>query len=191
MIRDLITILTFSLLAGLAGAAPLTLLDRNGSYVAIESYAPKIVRVTLSVDKDLALAGPGYGIIGAPDLKGWTHTSNATGDVFSSAAMSLEVAAQPWPHAPSQMERYFAPSLPPVSLKVRKPGGETILEMSEWEMAPHTVNGEKTFRAGASFVAPADEHYYGLGQNQEGILDYRGRSIECQHYYDAPAGETV
>ena len=117
MIRDLITLSTFTLLAGFAGAAPLSLLDRNGSYVAIESYAPNIVRVTLSVDKDLALADPGYGIIGAVDLKGWTHTTNASGDVFSSAAMSLEVAAQPWPHAPSQMERYFAPSLPPISLK--------------------------------------------------------------------------
>src|SRR5450432_193442 len=119
MIRDLITIATLSLLAGFAAATPLSLLDRNGSYVAIESYAPNIVRVTLSVDKDLALAGPGYGIIGAADPKGWTRTTTATGDVFSSAAMSLEVAAQSWPHAPSQMERYFAPSLPPVSLKVR------------------------------------------------------------------------
>ena len=63
--------------------------------------------------------------------------------------------------------------------------------MSGWEMAPHTVNGEKTFRVGASFVAPADEHYYGLGQNQEGTLDYRGRTIDCKHNYDAPAGETV
>jgi alpha-D-xyloside xylohydrolase len=43
----------------------------------------------------------------------------------------------------------------------------------------------------ASFPAPADEHYYGLGQNQEGLLDYRGRTIDCKHYYDAPAGETV
>jgi alpha-D-xyloside xylohydrolase len=49
-----------------------------------------------------------------------------------------------------------------------------LLRMSGWEMAPHTVNGEKTFRVGASFDSPADEHYYGLGQNQEGILDYRG-----------------
>ena len=36
-----------------------------------------------------------------------------------------------------------------------------------------------------------DEHYYGLGQNQEGILDHRGRTIDCKHNYDAPAGETV
>jgi len=74
---------------------------------------------------------------------------------------------------------------------VRKPSGELMLEMSGWEMAPHTVNAERTFRVGAIFRAPADEHYYGLGQNQEGILDYRGRTIDCKHFYDAPAGETV
>jgi alpha-D-xyloside xylohydrolase len=145
----------------------------------------------LSVDKERALAAPGYGILGVADATGWRHVTSATGDVFSSAAVSLEIAAQPWPHAPSQMERYFAPSLPPVSLSVRKASGDPILEMSGWEMAPHVVNGEKTFRVGASFAAPADEHYYGLGQNQEGILDYRGRTIDCKHFYDAPAGETV
>jgi alpha-D-xyloside xylohydrolase len=183
--------LTFALSGGFAAAAPLALLDRNGSYVSIEAYAPNILRVTLSVDKDLALAAPGYGFVGMADAAGWKRETGASGDVFSSAAMSLEVKAQPWPHAPSQMERYFAPSLPPVSLTVRKSDGDQILEMSGWEMAPHEVNGEKTFRVGASFVAPADEHYYGLGQNQEGMLDYRGRTIDCKHYYDAPAGETV
>jgi alpha-D-xyloside xylohydrolase len=172
-------------------AAPLALLDRNGSYISIEAYAPNIVRVTLSTDKDLALAPPGYGFVAEPLAAGWSHRSSAGADVFSSDAISVEVAAQPWPSAPSQMERYFAPSLPPVSLAIRTPRGEPIVTMSGWEMAPHTVNGEKTFRVGASFPAAADEHYYGLGQNQEGILDYRGRTIDCKHYYDAPAGETV
>ena len=176
---------------GFAVAAPLALLDRNGSHVSIEAYAPNIVRVTLSIDKDLALAPPGFGISAAADATGWKHRTTATGDEFSSDVMSLEVKAQPWPSAPSQMERYFAPSLPPVSLTVRKPGSNPILQMSGWEMAPHTVSGEKTFRVGATFQAPADEHYYGLGQNQEGVLDYRGRTIDCKHFYDAPAGETV
>jgi alpha-D-xyloside xylohydrolase len=176
---------------GFAVAAPLALLDRNGSLVAIEAYAPNIVRVTLSTDKDLALAPPGFGLIAAADATGWKHQTGTSGDEFSSAVMSLEVKSQPWPRPPSQMERYFAPSLPPVSVTVRKPRGAPILQMSGWEMAPHTVSGEKTFRAGATFDAPADEHYYGLGQNQEGVLDYRGRSIDCKHFYDAPAGETV
>jgi alpha-D-xyloside xylohydrolase len=176
---------------GFAAAAPLALLDRNGSQVSIEGYAPNIVRVTLSTDKDQALAPPGFGIIAAADATGWKHQTLTSGDEFSSAVMSLEVKAQPWPNPPTQMERYFAPSLPPVSITVRKPRGDPILQMSGWEMAPHTVNGEKTFRAGATFNAPADEHYYGLGQNQEGVLDYRGRTVDCKHFYDAPAGETV
>ena len=172
-------------------AAPLTLLDRNGSLVSVESYAPNIVRITLGTDKDTVLAPPGFGIIAKPDEHGWQHQSTAAGDELSSTALSLEVKAQPQPGPPTQMQRYFAPSLPPVALTVHKPGGERILEMNHWEMAPHTVNGEKTFRVGASFVAPADEHYYGLGQNQEGILDYRGRTIDCKHNYDAPTGESV
>jgi alpha-D-xyloside xylohydrolase len=180
-----------TVVGGLAQAAPLALLDRNGSDVSIEGYAPNIIRVTLSINEDLALAPPGFGIIGAADATGWKHRTTSTGDEFSSDAMSIEVNAQPRPNPPTQMERYFAPSLPPVSLAVRRHGGEPILRMSGWGMAPHTVNGEKTFRVSATFPAPADEHYYGLGQNQEGILDYRGRTIDCKHFYDAPAGETV
>ncbi len=138
------------------------------------------------------MAEPGYGFIATADAKGWKHAVAASGDVFSSPALSIEVEAQPQPGPPNQMQRYFAPSLPPVSLTVRKPRRRRlIVEMSGWELSPHTVNGEKTFRVGASFVAPPDEHYYGLGQNQEGILDHRGRTIDCKHNYDAPAGETV
>lgn len=177
--------------SGTVSAEPLGLLDRHGSFVAIEPYAPNIVRITLSLEKERVVAPAGHGFIGAADAKGWKHSVAASGDVFASSVMSVEVKAQPWPGAPSQMQRYFAPSLPPVALTVRKPSGETIVEMSGWELSPHTVNGEKTFRAGASFVAPPDEHYYGLGQNQEGILDHRGRTIDCKHNYDAPAGETV
>jgi alpha-D-xyloside xylohydrolase len=183
--------LALLLTSGTAFAEPLALLDRNGSFVAIEAYAPNIARITISREKDLALAPPGYGFIGAADGRGWKHDTRPTGDVFTSSAMSVDIPVQPWPGPPSQMERYFAPSLPPVTLTVRNAAGATLLEMSGWDMAPHVVNGEKTFRVGASFVAPRDEHYYGLGQNQEGILDYRGRTIDCRHYYDAPAGETV
>ncbi|MGY2735533.1 glycoside hydrolase family 31 protein [Sphingomonas sp. UYP23] len=174
-----------------AQAAPLGSLDRNGSHVSIEPYAPNIVRVTIAVDRDLADAPPGPGPNAKPDAAGWTHSADASGDVFTSSALSMTVNAQAWPKAPSQMERYFAPSLPPVSVSVKGADGHLITQMNGWEMAPHTVAGEKTFKVGASFAAPLDEHYYGLGQNQEGKLDLRGRTIDCRHNYDAPAGETV
>lgn len=177
--------------AGPALAEPMALLDRNGSRVAIEPYAPNIVRVTIAMDKALAEAPPGDGPIAKADASGWSHRADANGDVFTSPALSVTVDAKPWPKAPSQMERYFVSALPPVSLTVRDGSGATLTRMTGWEMAPVTVNGEQAFKVGATFDSPADEHYYGLGQNQEGYLDLRGRQIDCQHHYDAPAGETV
>jgi alpha-D-xyloside xylohydrolase len=184
--------IALSLSAGSAWAAtaPLAVLNHNGSYVVVESYAPNIIRVTISDKAAQAEAAPGYGFTGSPDETGWTHQAEGNSDRFVSKALTLEVV-QPTPGPMDTMARYFLPTLPPVALKVSKPDGEVILDMTGWEMSPHTVNGEHTYRVGASFVAPADEHYYGLGQNQEGILDFRGRTIECKHDYDAPAGETV
>ncbi len=172
-------------------AAPLSTIDRNGAQVAIEPYAPNIVRVTIALDRTLADAAPGPGPNAPADATGWAHRTDQSGDIFASSAMTLTVKAQPWPAAPTQMQRYFAPSLPPVAITVTRPDGRPIAEMTGWEMSPHTVNGEQTFRVGASFAVQPGEHYYGLGQNQEGVLDLKGRTIDCRHNYDAPAGETV
>jgi alpha-D-xyloside xylohydrolase len=191
MARRILAAASLLLSATAAQADPIATVDRNGSLVAIEPYAPNIVRVTIAVDRAQAEAPAGPGPNAEPDASGWTHHADTAGDVFASSALSLTVAAQPWPKAPSQMERYFAPSLPPVSITIAGKDGHVLTQMTGWEMAPHTVNGEKTFKVGAQFAAPRDEHYYGLGQNQEGRLDLRGRTIDCRHNYDAPAGETV
>ncbi|WP_420139238.1 TIM-barrel domain-containing protein [Sphingomonas sp.] len=179
------------LLASGASAAPLATIDRNGSIVSVEPYAPNIVRVTIARDHDLADAAPGYGVTAKSNASGWAHNNGVAGDVFTSGAINLTIDAQPWPKAPTQMERYFAPSLPPVSLTVKRADGQPIVTMKGWDMVPHEVAGERTFKVGASFSITPDEHFYGLGQNQEGTLDLKGRTIDCRHYYDAPAGEQV
>ncbi len=89
------------------------------------------------------------------------------------------------------MERYFAPSLPPVSIRFDRADGTPLTAMTGWEMAPHDVTGEHTFRVGATFADTPDTHYYGLGKYQDGVLDLRGRTIDCRHDYDRPAGEAV
>jgi alpha-D-xyloside xylohydrolase len=177
-----------------AFAAPLTTLDRNGAWVTIEAYGPNIVHVTIAADKDEVLKGPGYGILPkAADNAAFRHSRALDGDTFASSGMTLHVNPSPAPRVPSQGEKYFAPSLASVGLQVKNARGEQILSMTGWEMSPHTVNGEKTYQVGASFAAPRDEHYYGMGQNQESLsgLDLRGRTLDCKHWYDAPAGETV
>ena len=47
-------------------------IDRDGSTIVLEPYAPNIVRVTLSTLKDQAIAGPGCGIVAKPLPAGWT-----------------------------------------------------------------------------------------------------------------------
>ncbi|WP_294261927.1 TIM-barrel domain-containing protein [uncultured Sphingomonas sp.] len=191
MLRPLLLAGMSLLAASAAEAQTFPMLDRNGSRVAIEPYGPGIVHVTIALDSKEIEKGPGYGISGKPVPAGWTHRADAAGDTYSSGDLSVTVNAQPWPKAPSQMERYFVPSLPPVSIAVKGADGREITAMTGWELAPHEVSGEKTFRIGATFAEPRGTHYYGLGQNQEGALDLRGRTIDCRHNYDAPTGETV
>ncbi|MDG3439242.1 glycoside hydrolase family 31 protein [Nitrospirillum amazonense] len=185
--------LTATLTTG-AKADPIAVLDRYGAFVSVEGYGANVVRVTIATEKDQALKGPGYGLLpGAVDNSGFHRTSDQGGDSFASSALTLHVDAAKAPRVPSTMEKYFAPQLPPVTLQVKNARGEVVLNMDGWSMAPHTVAGEKTYQVGASFKSPADEHYYGMGQNQQSVgpLDLRGRTLDCKHWYDAPGGETV
>ncbi|QJD98858.1 glycoside hydrolase family 31 protein [Massilia forsythiae] len=177
-----------------AFAAPMSTLDRNGAWVTVEAYGPNIVHVTIAADKAEVLKGPGFGILPKnADNGAFRHATGAGGDSFTSSGMTLQVNPAPPARTPSQGEKYFAPSLASVGLSVKNARGEQILNMTGWEMSPQTVSGEKTYQVGASFSAPRDEHYYGMGQNQESLsgLDLRGRVLDCKHWYDAPAGESV
>ena len=91
-----------------------------------------------------------------------------------------------------------------VGLSIRTPEGTSLLEMHGWQMSvPNHKDGNADilydrrptdppfFQVGATFASPKDEHYYGLGQNQEGYLDRRGHVVRCAHDYNAPSGQSV
>ncbi len=42
------------------------ILDRDGSTIVLEPYAPNIIRVSLSLNKRSALSKPGYGFVATP-----------------------------------------------------------------------------------------------------------------------------
>jgi alpha-D-xyloside xylohydrolase len=118
-LKHILTGMAASLLVSTAIAEPLTVLDRNGAYVGVETYAPNIVRVTIGTDYDTAKSAPGYGFIAKTDAKSFSHKADEKGDDFASNALSLHINAQAWPGTPSMGERYFAPSLPPVGLNIK------------------------------------------------------------------------
>jgi alpha-glucosidase/alpha-D-xyloside xylohydrolase len=75
--------------------------------------------------------------------------------------------------------------------------GKTLLHMRTWMMAPESAEvaqadpADKGYRVAAMFDSPADEHYYGLGQQQKGWMDLRDREIRCWHDYVAIGGQDV
>jgi alpha-D-xyloside xylohydrolase len=176
--------------------------------VVVETYAPNIVRVSISLLKPYAVAGPGYGIVAKPDETGWKRERSTRGEVLRSAEMVVTTSVSDGKYTPTgtqaDIAKFFSGSTPGVGVSITKPDGTLILQMRGWEMSvPNHKDGDSQilndrrasdhpfYRVGASFSAALDEHIYGLGQNQEGYLDRRGHVIRCAHDYDAPAGQSV
>lgn len=190
-------------------------LERGGTVLVLEPYAPNIVRITMSTSKAAAISAPGYGIIANPSGKGWTHERDAQGDdVFGSDQMVVRVGPRDLPKAklPQPMpldalnlqlrNRFFPPKANPYAphsdaLSVTTADGKMLLHMRTWAMAPVSAEVAKEapadhgYRVSAQFDSPSDEHYYGLGQQQKGWMDLRDHEIHCWHEYSAIGGEDV
>jgi len=180
-------------------------LNRGGATVVLEPFAPNILRVTLSLKKEPALAVPGYGIIATPAAYGWYPTETAQANVYQSSRIVATVDKDmPYAHPPMQTEidisKYFNGSAPGTHITLRTPDGKKLLEMTGWSQSvPNHKDGTadvardrrstdpEFYTVGATFVSPDDEHYYGLGQNHEGFLDHRGHPVRCWNDYLAPA----
>ena len=198
------------LCAGVANAEePRIVLDRSGSTVVLEAYAPNIIRVNLSLLKDQATAPPGYGFIASPSGQGWTHQQSDQGDIYQSSRLVVTVSFnRPGKPLATQVDiaKFFSDSTPPAHITISTLEGTTLLELTGWSMSvPNYKDGNAGilrdrrpsdapfYQVGAIFASPEDEHYYGLGQHQEGYLDLRGHKVECWHNYNATGtgGESV
>ncbi len=198
--------LAWTAVAPAQSTAPVVL-DRNGQTVVLEAYAPNILRVTLSTIAGEAKAKPGYGLIAPPDAAGWQHTAGEGGaDIYASGRLRVTVAPAhrraPGAKLPDTAN-YFGGSVPGVGITFATSDGAQLLNMQGWQMAEPNrkdmtagvLNDRRPsdpafFTVGATFFSPPDEHYYGLGQNQEGELDHRGHALTCEANYLAPAGPT-
>jgi alpha-D-xyloside xylohydrolase len=193
--------------SGVPAEGQQNVLARGGSTIVLEPYAPNIIRVTLSLEKDQATAPPGYGFVASPAAEGWASRHDESGDIYSSPRLIVTLAA-PQHHTPMASEvdiaKFFNGSAPPAHITISTPDGKMLLEMQGWSMSvPNHKDGNAAllddkrptdtpfYEVGATFVSPADEHYYGLGQNQEGYLDHRGHTVNSWHDYTAAGGPSV
>ncbi|OIR14932.1 alpha-xylosidase BoGH31A precursor [mine drainage metagenome] len=186
------------------------LVEREGRVISVVPYAPNIVRITLSTDKADATAKPGYGFIAQPNPAGWSSETNPDGSVtYRSAQLVVNLApdhqqpkSMPLDAINNQLrEEYFGGHPNPYAphddaLRVTTAKGRQLLQMRSWTMAPESpdvakMDANKGSSIAALFDSPTDEHYYGLGQQQQGWMDLRDHEIRCWHNYAGLGGETV
>ena len=191
-------------------------LDRDGRTIVLEPYAPNILRVTLSKDKAAATGAAGYGLIGTPSFSGWSHEKDAEGDdIFRSDRLVVHVSVDHLPQSrlprrfplddlnQSLRDHYFGGGggnrRSDDTISAATASGKVLLNMRNWSMVPNrseaatnaTRHDDPGYRVAATFDSSSDEHYYGLGQQQEGALDLRDHRIRCWHDYSAIGGENV
>jgi len=121
------------LLAAAAQAQqPPVVLMRSDRTIVLEPYAPNIVRVTMSLLRKPALAGPGYGFVASPTTLGWTTEATNAGDIYRSSRLVVTVAAE-HPSKPMATEldiaKFFGGSAPPTHILIATPEGKTLLDM--------------------------------------------------------------
>jgi alpha-D-xyloside xylohydrolase len=182
--------------------------SRGDVTVMVEPYAENIVRVSISLNKQDATSAPGYGISARPYANGWKSEAGANGDVMRSSQMVVTVAPQRGQYTPSgtqaDIAKFFSGSTPGVGVSIKNANGTPLVQMHGWQMSvPNYKDGnagilndrrasdDPFYQVGASFSTTKDEHFYGLGQNQEGFLDRRGHILRCAHDYDAVGGQSV
>ena len=188
-------------------------LSSEGETIVLEPYAANIVRVTLSTDAKAAEGMPGYGIVGFPSAVGWTLSESDGADVYRSDRMIVTVnrpRPNPKPSSEKRIQsqvdigKFFNGSVPWAHIVFKTPDGKTLLEMNGWQQSEYNhkdgtaqlANDRRptdppAYYVGAYFASPDDEHYYGLGQNHEGILDHRGHPVRCWNDYLAPAAPST
>ena len=110
-------------------------LDRKGETIVLEPYAPNIIRVTLSLKKEPALAAPGYGLIASPDAAGWSASQTEKSDEYKSSRMVVTVDREGPPGPPPlrtmvDIGKYFSGSTPGAHITLRTPEGKKLLEMT-------------------------------------------------------------
>ena len=181
---------------------------RGDVTVMVEPYAENVVRVSISLLKERATAAAGYGISAKPVVSGWTQEPGAGGDVLRSGRMSVTIAPQGGKYAATgtqaDIAKFFGGSTQGVGIAIRNADGSPLVQMRGWEMSvPNYKDGnagilterragdDPFYQVGASFSTTKDEHFYGLGQNQEGYLDRRGHVVRCAHDYNAVGGQSV
>lgn len=159
------------LLAGSMSAAVLSIhqephgviLQTDSGALRLEIYAPQIVRVTFVRDTQFP-AAPTPAVIYKPKSTRWSLIEHTNEIVLSTSELKVRVN-----RATSAIAFCDKNGVPVLNEKVN---GRSLIA--------DRIGDQDSFRSRQEFVMASGEAIYGLGQHQQGVMNYRGTTVHLQ-----------
>jgi alpha-D-xyloside xylohydrolase len=134
-------------------------------FLKIQVCSDSIVRVRYAMTGTFAAGGPSPVVIKTswPAVE-WTHTESPNAVTITTARLRLTVDRRE------------------SSIRYGGAEGRPLVQEASRKLMPVTVNGEKTYRSESFFnIYGSREGLYGLGQQQAGVWNHRGNTVELSH----------
>ena len=136
-------------------------LKMNPGVLKLQVFSADVIRVTYAPGDTLPTAAS-LAVIGKPARVNWRLTQTSADVILSTAEIEARV------NRASGALTFFDKNRKVVLAEPRE-GGKLLV--------PTRVANLDTLRSQQAFVLPADEAIYGLGQHQQGLMNYRGSSV--------------
>jgi len=140
---------------------------KTAKQVKLQVISEKVIHITSSATDTFSTA---KSLIILPDLKStakWKVEERENEVTLSTSALKATISL-------TSGEVIFTDTTGNVILQEKKGGGKTF--------NPITIDNEKSFTLRQVFESPADEAFYGLGQHQEGVMNYKGKDVSLFQY---------
>jgi alpha-D-xyloside xylohydrolase len=156
-----------------AAPVPVSFMHKNSDGVTLQLkpgllrlqvYSPRVIRVTYGLEKSLP-PDKSLAVISKPERTRWKLAESA--DEISLRTDEIEARVN---RATGVIE-FFDKNRNPLLAEISG-GGKSL--------TPAHVGGIDTLRSRQEFALAPDEAIYGLGQHQQGLMNYRGATVHLQ-----------
>lgn len=137
--------------------------DHAARTVRLQVVSDHIIHVLASVLDSVSSEASLMVVARPPAPVPWQYREKNGLGVLSTASLRVTVTL-------ATGEILFADAQGRPILQERPNGGKTFV--------PVTLDGQTFYQVTQTFESPADEGLYGLGQHQNGVMNYRGQQVE-------------
>lgn len=134
--------------------------------VRLQAINENIIRVSASPEGEFS-SRESLSVISQPSFKDWKVEDDKGSVTLSTSNVNARLSLYTG-------EVVFTDSTGTVMLQEKIGGGKSFI--------PTTADGEKFYSISQTFESPADEAFYGLGQHQEGLMNYKGKDVSLFQY---------